>query len=142
MENEIKKIKQDVAKVAESLTHFMESGHVLDNISHLTTNASILKIIGNKLLDSYKFNSQIKNILEKEDEFRYMLLGRLKTDCEYYLGNGNRRNKHLWAPNENRQIRMMKELHNSFPDDAKPEWLTMDEILEYERKMIKTEDNE
>lgn len=27
----------------------------------------------------------------------YMLLGRLLCDCKYYLGNGNRKAKHLWT---------------------------------------------
>ena len=27
-------------------------------------------------------------ILNKDERFRYMLLDRMRTDCEYYLGNG------------------------------------------------------
>ncbi len=30
----------------------------------------------------------------------------------------------------------MKELYNSFPDNEKPEWLTYEQILQYERLMI------
>lgn len=71
-----------------------------------------------------------------EEKFNYMLLGRLQMDCNYYLGNGNRYNGHLWAKNEQEQINKMKELYNSFTDDKKPEWLTYEQILEYERLMI------
>lgn len=30
---------------------------------------------------------------------------------------------------------MMKKLYNSFPEDRKPEWLTFEQILEYEKLM-------
>ena len=74
-------------------------------------------------------------ILKSEDSFRYQLLSRLKMDCDYYLGNGNRNPSNLWAEEEAGQIRTMKMLWRSFPDEDKPEWLTWEEILEYERKM-------
>lgn len=69
------------------------------------------------------------------NEFNYMLLGRLVSDCDYYLGNGNRYEKHLWAGDVDSQIKKMKELWNGFPEDAKPEWLSMKDILDYEKKM-------
>ena len=71
-----------------------------------------------------------------EEKFNYMLLGRLQSDCEYYLGNGNRNSKQLWALNETDHIEEMKKLYNKFADDKKPEWLTMDQILEYEKQML------
>ena len=63
----------------------------------------------------------------------YMLLGRLQADCEYFLGNGNRKEKHLWAGNVNEQILKMKEIYSSL--DEKPEWIGMSEIESYEKKM-------
>jgi hypothetical protein len=73
----------------------------------------------------------------EKEKFNYQLLDRLRSDCDYYLGYGNRYAKYLWAGNEAEQIEKMKELYNSFSDDKKPEWLTMDQILEYEKEMIK-----
>lgn len=70
-----------------------------------------------------------------DNQFNYMLLGRLASDCDYYLGNGNRHDKRLWAGNVDAQIKEMKRLWNGFPKDAKPEWLSMDDILTYEKKM-------
>ena len=70
-------------------------------------------------------------------EFNYMLLDRLRTDCDYYLGNGNRNKKYLWAGDEKRQIEKMKELYNSFSDDNRPEWITLEEIEKYEKEMTK-----
>jgi len=51
------------------------------------------------------------------------------------LGHGGKNKRHLWAGNVSEQIVKMKELFNSFNDDKKPEWITLDDILEYENKM-------
>lgn len=69
-----------------------------------------------------------------DSEYQYMLLDRLKTDCEYFLGNGNRNEKHLWAGSVDAQIKEMKKIWNSLKE--KPEWLTMEDINNYE-KLIK-----
>lgn len=75
--------------------------------------------------------------LESEPKYRYMLLSRMKQDCEYYLGYGNRSTNHLCAGNEKDQIDEMKALWNSFSDEDKPEWLSWEEILDYEKQMCK-----
>ena len=43
----------------------------------------------------------------------------------------------LWAGDEKSQIENMKALWNSFPEEDKPEWLTWEDILEYEKQMCK-----
>lgn len=70
-----------------------------------------------------------------EEEFRYQMLGRLKMDCDYYIGYGNRCEKQLWAKDVASQILKMKELYNEFSYDKKPEWLTYEDILNYEKLM-------
>ena len=70
-----------------------------------------------------------------EPEFRYMMLSRMKQDCDYYLGNGNKSTNHLWAENEVEQIANMKALWDTFEPDDKPEWLTLDELIDYSHKM-------
>jgi hypothetical protein len=69
-------------------------------------------------------------------KFNYMMLGRLQSDCEYYLNYGNRCKKHLYYHDEQKQIDKMKELYNSFPDGEKPEWLSYEQILAYEKLMV------
>lgn len=81
------------------------------------------------------FKETVKKI-SAEQKFNYMMLDRLRSDCEYYLGYGNRQTSRLWAGGEKEQIAKMKELYNGFPDDEKPEWLTYEQILEYEKLMI------
>ncbi len=65
------------------------------------------------------------------DEYR--LLGRLKADCDYFLGAGGRAEKHLWAGNVQEQIAKMRELYALLPE--KPEWLTPEDIDRYARLM-------
>ncbi len=75
-------------------------------------------------------------------EYRYMLLDRLKQDCEYFLGNGNGNAEHsLWAKDIDEQIAKMKELYNSFADNEKPEWITIEDINDYEKKMKALKDS-
>lgn len=76
-----------------------------------------------------------KDVLNHDEKFRYQLLSRMKSDCDYYLGNGERCAKHLWAGDEVKQIAYMKALWNSFGENDKPEWLTYDELLDYEKKI-------
>lgn len=76
-------------------------------------------------------------LLQHDETFRYMLLGRLQRDCEYYLGYGNRQDKHLWASNVEDQIDTMITLYESFDDDKKPEWITIEEIEKYQEEMLR-----
>lgn len=68
-------------------------------------------------------------------ESDYMLLDRLRQDCDYYLGNGNRHTKHLWAGDEKKQIEKMIELYNSFTEEEKPEWISLEDIKNYAKQM-------
>jgi hypothetical protein len=78
----------------------------------------------------------MEEILQQDSRFRYMLLGRMQSDCEFYLGYGNRNTSRLWAGSEERQIEYMKQLYNSFDEDEKPQWISMSQIEEYARQMI------
>lgn len=80
-------------------------------------------------------------------EYKYMLLDRLKQDCKYFLGNGNGNAEHsLWAKDIDEQIEKMKEIYNSFSEEEKPDWITLEDIDNFEKRMkeynkdIKTED--
>ena len=78
----------------------------------------------------------MQEIIETSNEqYRYTLLDRMRSDCAYFLGNGNRHAKYLWAGNVEDQIADMKMLWNSFKSDEKPEWLTMADIESLEKRM-------
>lgn len=92
-------------------------------------------------LDGFLELSELKAYLEDYKNrqnpyhFDYMMLSRLQTDCDYFLGYGGRYERHLWAGNVPDQIAEMKKLWKKFPEGGKPEWLTWEEILQYERRM-------
>ena len=77
------------------------------------------------------FTEQEKSLLENNPDYR--LLGRLRADCEYFLGAGNRAEKHLWAGSVYAQIVKMRELYDALPQ--KPEWLTKEMIDDYAERM-------
>ncbi len=94
-----------------------------------------------KTLNKYKdvefITTGDENLPTEAERFDYMMLSRLESDCKYYLGYGNRYTEHLYYKDEQRHIDEMKKLYNSFPEDQKPEWLTWEQILNYEKAMIK-----
>jgi len=78
----------------------------------------------------------LNEILGSEKKFRYMMLSRMKSDCDYYLGYGKRCSKHLWAGNEQDHLFCMKAIWESFTPNDKPEWLTSEELQSYEHRML------
>ena len=77
------------------------------------------------------FTAQEKDVPENNPN--YQLLDRLRADCEYFLGAGNRVEKHLWAGSVYAQIVKMRELYDALPQ--KPEWLTEEAIDDYADRM-------
>ena len=73
--------------------------------------------------------------IDEDKKFQYQMLGRLRSDCDYYLGYGDRSPRVLPLSDERKHIETMKDIWNNFADDEKPEWLTWDQILEYEKTM-------
>ena len=63
----------------------------------------------------------------------YVLLDRLRADCDYFLGAGGRSEKHLWAGSVYAQIKKMRELYDALSE--KPEWLTAEAIDRYAAQM-------
>lgn len=67
------------------------------------------------------------------DEFQRELLGRLDTDCRYYLSNGLGQDRHLWAGNVPDQIAQMRCLATAL-DPPHPR-ITTELIDSYETRM-------
>lgn len=72
---------------------------------------------------------------KEENSFKYQMLDRLRMDCDYFLGNGNGYVEHLYYKDIDKQVEEMKKLYNSFSDEEKPKWITLDNIEEYKNKM-------
>lgn len=82
----------------------------------------------------------IQGLIDREpadSSVKYQFLSRMKSDCEFFLGDSPQSHQtfRLWAQDVDSQIENMKALWNSFPDDSKPEWLTMEQIDSYAERM-------
>ncbi|HEL1037684.1 TPA: hypothetical protein TVE81_001730 [Streptococcus equi subsp. zooepidemicus] len=85
--------------------------------------------------------------VSSDSSHNYRLLSRLQLDCEYYLGacvenqvDMATAQKHLWAGTIEGQIDKMRELYKSLPENEKPEWLSLSDINQYEKKMLAARD--
>lgn len=79
-----------------------------------------------------------EELLTYDDRFRYMMLDRLRSDCNYYLNYGNRSANALWAKDEQDHIDTMKKLWKSFAEEDQPQFISWQDILDFEEAMIPT----
>lgn len=83
----------------------------------------------------------IQGLIERESadsSIKYQFLSRMKIECEYITGPFGPKHRiefNLWADNVNDQIDNMRALWNSFSDEGKPEWLSMEQIDNYEKQL-------
>ena len=79
------------------------------------------------LLDKYKLNG--------DDKFRYMMLGRLQSDCKYVLGAAKGDTRYLWVKDDIKtHCALMRELYKSLPEE--PDWVSLEDIDNYEKEML------
>lgn len=91
------------------------------------------EITETKLTDEQPVNE----VNEKDYTFDYSFLSRLKSDCKYVIDHqiSNPRWS-LWGITVEKHIEEMRKVYNSFPDDKKPQWITMSDIDSYEKTML------
>ncbi len=106
---------------------FLVAGIERENVASLTERQLA------KMLDYFQSPEIYRDLPSPRDTFNYQLLDRLRNDCDYFLGEGNRDEKYLWAGNVKDQIAKMRELYSQLPE--KPEWLTANKIDRYEELM-------
>jgi len=70
---------------------------------------------------------------KEPQKFIYMMLSRLQSDCEYFLGAGKGSVKCLWAGGVEEQIKEMQQQYELLV--YKPEWLSQKDIENYKIKM-------
>lgn len=85
----------------------------------------------NVLIFEMERNYTVKASSESDQQFEYMMLDRLRTDCNYYLKHPHP--KYLWAGSVDGQIAEMRKLYDKLK--VKPEWLTKEDIDGYEKDM-------
>lgn len=85
------------------------------------------------------FSLSEHKLVSDNKKYNYMLLSRLKMDCELFLRRGGGSERSLWSGSIEEIISSMKELWDSFSEKDKPEWLTLEEIEEFHEKMKQTQ---
>lgn len=142
---------EETDEIDEIIAQLKDDGYELDNdqdiLQGLGADLGYDKEEQLKLLKAIKSRLSAKSLKEefnqseidfifssKDEKYPYMILSRLKSDCDYYLGAGNKADKHLWALNPKDQIAYMRAIYDRL--EEKPEWLTSEQIDEYEKKMI------
>lgn len=80
-------------------------------------------------------DNSLNELLRRDKSFRYQMLGRLKSDCEYYIGYGCGNKERLWTKSVSKQIYYMKALYYSFSGKYIPTWFHIGHIKELESKM-------
>lgn len=93
------------------------------------------KIDGRKREHKYKqwYSVDIYRYNVDKDRHWYMMLDRLRSDCEYWLHAGDKCNRHLWAGEPGAQIKEMRRIWRLLP--IKPLWLTWEGINIYAKAM-------
>ena len=81
-------------------------------------------------------SKELKNVLSGDLEYRYQMLGRFKSDADYYFRNPHP--KHLWAGDAEEHADNMLAIYKSFKPSEKPEWLTDKELKKYVDKLKST----
>lgn len=89
-------------------------------------------------------NCQVTEKVECDNRFArnvrehdYRMLARYKADCDYFLGNGNGYEGHLYFKSVEEHCSQMQELYDSFSEDEKPEWLSAEDIQKYKAEMLR-----
>jgi len=83
----------------------------------------------------YEYQAVINSTVKEKDwSHEYMMLSRYQSDVEYFLGNGDRNEKHLYYGSCKEHISKMIELWRSLP--KKPKWLTAVNLINYKSQLI------
>ncbi len=61
-----------------------------------------------------------------------MFLDRMRNDCNYFLGNGNSYEGHLWGGSVEVICDEMERIWNSLEEN--PEWLTLEQIKRIQKR--------
>lgn len=93
-------------------------------------------------LDNFteRLSNVFNQLLEKSDKsnerkYDYMMLDRLRMDCDYFLGYGNAFLGHLYYKDIETHINEMIKIYESFSEFEKPKWITREDIDDYKKRM-------
>lgn len=79
------------------------------------------------------------DLAQMNESFRYRLLSRCIQDCLYFVGLGRRMDKLLWRGSVLNHLKAMHILWDSFSEEKKPAWTSLEEIERFSKKMLEEE---
>ncbi len=88
-----------------------------------------------------KHIDEIKNAEQAKNELKYMKLSRCKQDCDYALNSAENinslagLNKNMFGGDVAACISIMRDQYNRLSDNDKPEWLSANDIDNYEKQL-------
>lgn len=127
MAAKVPKRSGDIKTFEEAKKEAVESIEAGNYLVYIYSKSGYLWAVTEDGIESFEKGGQVDNT------FNYMMLSRLQSDCEYFLNYGGRSERHLREGNVDAHIKEMKRLWNML--EVKPEWLSMEQIEDYEKKM-------
>jgi len=83
----------------------------------------------------------MRDYAKYREDIKTTLLIHMQNTCESYINDENKEKIILWGNSEINHIEEMKLIYNSFPEDRKPNFITMEDILRYEKEMVLKKDD-
>ena len=121
-------------KVGTNQTWERRYTSIEDAILHIVNNFNENANIKNRYSDLQEY-ILVADEKENPRKYDYMMLDRLRMDCDYFLGNGNGFLGHLYYKDVDKHIEEMKKIYESFSDNEKPQWISLEDIENYKEKM-------
>lgn len=121
-------------KVGTNQTWERRYTSIEDAILHIVNNFNENVNIKNRYGDLQEY-ILVADEKENPRKYDYMMLDRLRMDCDYFLGNGNGFLGHLYYKDIDKHIEEMKKIYESFSDNEKPQWISLEDIENYKEKM-------
>ena len=121
-------------KVGTNQTWERRYTSIEDAILHIVNNFNENANIKNRYGDLQEY-ILVADEKENPRKYDYMMLDRLRMDCDYFLGNGNGFLGHLYYKDVDKHIEEMKKIYESFSDNEKPQWISLEDIENYKEKM-------
>lgn len=131
--------REALGVTATAFTHFSDGSERPYPEGWQNGDAARVTLFFDAALGFHNFGSVQTDFRFCDNELRYRLLSRCIQDCKYFLGCGSRFSKYLWGCCVENHIQAMRILWDSFSDDEKPEWTSLEEIERFSKKMLEEE---
>lgn len=114
----------------------VECGDLDEPVLHASSNNEIDGEPDYPITQEHVFIDKFKR---NPKQFQYMMLSRLQGDCKTHFSAFSPSCRIKTKESKDGIIKEMKALWEQFTESEKPEWITLEEILDYERRFLEEE---